>query len=201
MLIFILTCSRFAAANLDPAAYKDLEVLKVLAENDEARVSFLKACLLKLGLVVSEEATLVPSLSRIHVSSMQSMHISKLLTAWKDIITINDGEEYILGENDTFQIEKEDSRWSLTSLSAALLPNANVEPVDDKIVDYDSITKHLVPHEVDWPQPKHTPYFNHHSFFRNLEKYQQESRDEVCEFGNHLLYGEVVTSTNTLLEK
>ena len=72
---------------------------------------------------------------------------------------------------------------------------------DDRIVDYNAITKSLIPHETEWPGTKETPYFNHHSFYANLRKYQEEGDSEAEEFGKYLMYGEVVTSTNTMLEK
>jgi hypothetical protein len=59
----------------------------------------------------------------------------------------------------------------------------------------------LILHETEWPGSKETPYFNHHAFFANLKRYQQENSSEAEEFGNVLMYGEVVTSTNTILEK
>lgn len=137
----------------------------------------------------------------------------ELLADWENIITIEDGEEYIKGENDTFHLEKQDSRWSLNNLVKALpLPSvikgteeqtANQVDAgsDDRIVDYNAITKRLIPHETEWPGTKETPYFNHHAYYANLSKYQEESRGEAEEYGNYLMYGEVVTSTNTLLEK
>lgn len=54
---------------------------------------------------------------------------------------------------------------------------------------------------MEWPTGKETPYFNHHAFYANLRRYQQESSSEAEEFGKIILYGEVVTSTNTMLEK
>jgi biotin--protein ligase len=137
-----------------------------------------------------------------------------LLVSWEDIITKQDGEEYIKGENDTFHLEKQDSRWSLNSLVKSLpIPGISKESEehtadqaddpasDDRIVDYNAITKSLIPHEMEWPGTKETPYFNHHSFYANLRKYQEEGDSEAEEFGKYLMYGEVVTSTNTMLEK
>jgi biotin--protein ligase len=130
-----------------------------------------------------------------------------------DLITKENGEEYMKGENDTFHLEKQGSRWSLNNLAKSLpLPDAlkdnEEKPADqldaasgDRIVDYNAITKRLIPHEVEWPGTKETPYFNHHSFYANLKKYQGERGCEAEEFGKYMMYGEVVTSTNTMLEK
>ncbi|TVY52737.1 Biotin--protein ligase [Lachnellula cervina] len=206
----------FAAVNLDPNAdgpgYP--KVVKALAEDDESRVNFLKACLAKLGLVISQETSSVPSLSRLHLSSQHHFFISELLASWESIISKEDGEEYIRGENDTFHLEQQSSRWSMGSLVKSLpLPGVSGESEElvadqtadavsvDRIVDYNTIPKRIIPHETEWPGTKETPYFNHHSFYANLQRYQREGTGEAEEFGNTLLYGEVVTSTNTLLDK
>lgn len=205
---------RFAAVNLDPNSngpnYPKL--VEELAEDDESRVNFLKACLAKFGLIVSQETSSVPSLSRLHVSSMHHYLVPELLASWEDIITREDDEEYIKGENDKFHLEKQESRWSLNQLAKALplpglfkgqehLADQGDGASDDRIVDYNAITKRLIPHETEWPGTKETPYFNHHAFYANLKKYQEERGGEAEEYGKYLMYGEVVTSTNTLLEK
>jgi biotin--protein ligase len=206
---------RFASVNLDrnsggPGYSK---VVDAVAVDDESRTTFLKACLSKLGLTVSQETSSVPSLSRLHLSSMDHIEVSELLEELKDIITVEDGEEYIKGENDTFHIEKHSSRWSLNSLVKSLpsLGSGTSErqsetdktdgATEDRILDYNTILKRLIPHETEWPGGKETPYFNHHAFFANLRQYRQEGSSEAEEFGSVLMYGEVVTSTNTILEK
>lgn len=138
----------------------------------------------------------------------------ELLASWEDIITKEGDEEYIKGENDTFLLEKKDSRWTLNSLMNSLpIPGApnrkEVHAADqvggddlgDRIIDFSKVTKHLVPHETEWPETKVTPCFNHNAFYANLRQYQRESTIEAEEFGKFLLYGEVVTSTNTMMEK
>lgn len=187
--------------------------MKAIAEDDESRVNFLKACLSKLGLTISQETPSVPSLSRLHLSSSDHSLVSELLDSWENIITIEDGEEFIKGENDTFLLERQETKWSLGSIAKSLpsLPNlltgreVKADRDDnvsiDRIVDYSAVTKRLIPHETEWPGAKETPYFNHHAFFANLKRYQEESRGEAEEYGKHLMYGEVVTSTNTMLEK
>jgi biotin--protein ligase len=206
--------ARFAAVNLDPKCsvpgYSNL--VKALADDDEPRANFLKASLTKLGLIVSQETISVPSLSRLHLSSLHPFLVPELLSSWEEIITAEDGEEYIKGENDTFHLEKQVSRWTLNSLVKSLpgISGTNEENKadqvdgagsDDRIIDFNAITKRLIPHEIDWPGTKETPYFNHHSFYGNLKAYQEEGLSEAEEFGKYLMYGEVVTSTNTMLEK
>ncbi|CAD6448209.1 16af70e7-00e6-45ef-b694-5b01c09a3fd3 [Sclerotinia trifoliorum] len=203
----------FAAVNLDPTikipGYAD--IVKDLAADDDSRTKFLKECLVKLGLSVSEESSTVPSLSRLHLSSVHPHLVPELLASWEEIIDKENGEEIIKGENDTFHIEKQESIWSVESLvksvPASIVSTIEGKPIvesaasGDRIIDYNAIPKRLIPHETSWPGTKETPCFNHHVFYSNLRHYQQEKSSEAEEFGNTLLYGEVVTSTNTMLEK
>ncbi|KAL8790771.1 MAG: hypothetical protein Q9213_000395 [Squamulea squamosa] len=205
------THPEFAASNLDPTI--DLpgydKIVEALKENDQQRTDFLKACLLKLGLHVSQEAMGIPSLSRLHLSSAEIAGIPRLMEALGDIITEQDGEEYIVDENDTFHLEKP-SRWSLGSVADAIDGTVDTTSGDqqneneadqDKIIDYDKIVKRLLIHDKEQPESKDTPYFNHNAYVANLKHYQSQSRGSGRIFGKELLYGEVVTSTNTLLEK
>ena len=206
-----LTKVRFAAVNLDPKT--DIpgfdKLVQVLREDDQQRIDFLKACLMKLDLQVNQEQISVPSLSRLHLSSASTTETSQLVEALGYIITMHDGAEYIKDENDTFHLERS-SRWSLSSIADAL-PSVSGELSDtssaddsesqDKMVDYDKLVKRLLVHDRGQPESKETPYFNHHAYFANLEHYNGTARKGTNTFGQHLLYGEVVTSTNTLLEK
>ncbi len=205
-----LTKPRFAAANLEKKENVPGfdRMVDVLAQDEKHRTDFMKACLTKLGLSVTEEQN-VPSLSRIHLSSLQASSTNKLVESLKEIITIDEGDEYIKDDNDIFHMVKQ-SVWSMGNLYTAL-PSLKKEGEtdndagsgDDKegIVDYSTITKEILIHETDHPAFEETPYFNHDSYYSNLSKHQKVTPEAKSEFGIHLLYGEVVTSTNTLLEK
>lgn len=128
-----------------------------------------------------------------------------IVAGWQEIVSIRDGEEYIKDETDTFHIEKRNT-WSLDSLASTLQGNESdntdqSNAGEDKILDYNTVVKRIVVHENDYPAPKETPYFNHNAFYSNLKHYQEKSKEDEHQFGDHLLYGEVVTSTNSLLEK
>jgi biotin--protein ligase len=110
----------------------------------------------------------------------------------------NEGDiEYLKDETDTFRIQRPGT-WNLHDLEVSL-PVESAKK-DEGIVDYQAIIKRLVIHD-DLPSSKLTPYFNHHAFYANLHHYQSESREGASQFGSNLLYGEVLTSTNTILEK
>ncbi len=70
----------------------------------------------------------------------------------------------------------------------------------DQILDYDKIVKAIVTHDTELPSTKETP-FHHEAFYANLRFYHQKFQNPAAAFGRHLMYGEVVTSTNSLLEK
>ncbi|ODH34883.1 biotin-[acetyl-CoA-carboxylase] ligase [Paracoccidioides brasiliensis] len=200
-----LTKPRFAASNLDRNAdgpgYGN--VVDTLAADDQSRVNFLKACLTKLGLRVNQDSSTVPSLSRLHLSSVDPQGAVGLISKLRDIITVTDGKEYIKDDVDTFHLE-EPSFMGMKEVAESLpkvTEEKNGQEGDpDRVVDYNSVIKEIVVHD-DTPSSKATPSFNHHAFYANLKEYRAQSKDGIHEFGSNILYGEVVTSTNTLLEK
>lgn len=232
---------RFAGANLDregPNAPGYANTVDAILADDKGRTGFLRACLIKLGLEVSQNTESVPSLSRLHLSAAQPSSISELVHSWHEagLVRKDDGGlEWIKGENDTFCLEQV-GRWNMAGVKSAVadvLPQAvkdalpdTVAPTSastavqkenrapqtaaqadpssstDRILDYNALTKHLVAHETELPDGKETPYFNHHAYFANLRVFaQQHAKESRGEWGQSLLYGEVVTSTNTMLEK
>lgn len=190
---------RFAAANLDPKAGGPgyAELVNALAADDKGRTDFLKACLSKLGLQVAQDSAAIPSLSSLHLSGIDAERPLEILSNLADSLSNDNKNEYLKDSNDTFRIERPGT-WNLSDLEEALPDNASNST--DGIIDYQEVVKRLVVHD-DLPSSKLTPYFNHHAFYANLRQYQSESRDGATEFGSSLLYGEVVTSTNTILEK
>lgn len=200
----------FSGLNLSPSDHSGhpnyASVVAALVEDERKRVDFMKACLSKLGLTVTEEAETAPSLSLLHLSSAQQGVVSELVHGWHEagIVTKNEsGEDIIKGENDTFILYAPGHR-NLREIQDIQLSSQGESNVTPGNVDYNTIPKHLFAHE-DPPIPdcKETPQFNHHAFFSNLEHYasQQQSEGGELVFGKTLLYGEVVTSTSTLLEK
>jgi biotin--protein ligase len=205
-----LIIHRFAAVNLNKQAsgLDFAKVVEALEEDDKPRTGFFKACLRKLGLQVNEAEQSVPSLSHLHLSSIQTTELPCLLAGLSDIITRENGQEIIKGANDTFVLEYP-GRFSMNKLTEAIssvLPStiaggsADDEP-SDGILDYDKIVKRIVVHEEGLPTAKETPYFNHAAYFANWAQFVRETNATEGRFGKHLIYGEVVTSTSTMLEK
>ncbi|KAH6894447.1 biotin-protein ligase [Thelonectria olida] len=192
----------FAATNLhpQPSIPDYAELIDSLSGNDNSRVHFLKACLSKLGLEVSHNEAGVPSLSRLHISSLDENGVSDLLTSFADIIEKENGEEWIRAEGDTFHIQNEDTIWSVEGLQQSLAQTDESSHTTNGITDYSKIVKKIVPHEKAPPHPKLTPQFNHGLYFSSLRRYQQ-IEPHAEDWGNLLMYGEVLTSTNTILER
>lgn len=171
-------------------------LVDTILRDDKKRVAFLKAMLIKLGLNVNEDISAVPTLSKLHLTAIYPEDVGHLQTNLKEIITKEGESELIVGENDTFVLEKSQG-LSLWSSSKALEEPAQ----EDKIIDYDKIRKHICLHDRGYPPKEDTPYFNHDLYFHSLKKYRAQSRSSASQFGSFILYGEVLTSTNTILDK
>jgi biotin--protein ligase len=94
--------------------------------------------------------------------------------------------------------DKKKPRTKEEEIQECIEYTANTAP--DQILEYEKVVKVIVPHEKELPSPKETP-FHHEAFYANLHHYHTKLRNPDSSFGKHLIYGEVVTSTNTLLEK
>jgi biotin--protein ligase len=186
---------RFAPTREKSSSTGSMEIMDSLLMDDEKRGNFLKACLENLGLRVGPNESTVPTPpSLIHISSLALGLAKDLSDSWREIITTTMGEnDYILCENGTFYLEKASS--------------SSAEPVSPEkkgwagLPDSRGAILHVRVHSEDHPAVEETPFFNHITFYASLGDYQSLSQLPVERFGRHLLYGEVLTSTNTLLEK
>ncbi|KXT00185.1 hypothetical protein AC578_7029 [Pseudocercospora eumusae] len=202
------------------------EIIDALLATDKQRTDFLKACLGKFGLDTSDEPQAVPSLSHLHLSSAQPGEVSDMLQRWRQtgILAGGTGRYVINGENDTFKVKIE-GRWDFDDLKdavAELLPSAVKEAASavsnasgaenerniqadpesaDRILDYNALTKTLIPHTQSLPTAKATPHFQHAAFYSHLKNFQAKQPGLSGDYGRVILYGEVVTSTQTILEK
>lgn len=209
-----LTSDRFSGINLNrdepsgPANYR--EVVDALVRDEKQRVDFMKACLIKLGLEVSQQTEAVPSLSLLHLSAPEPGVVSELVQDWQEagvVTKAEDGREIIKGENETFVLHADSGdSWDMSAVHKALAEAGagdenQTDASEDRLVDYNSLPKRMLLHEASTPSSKQTPYFNHAAFFWNLKDYHAQHRDSPRSYGKILLYGEVVTSTNTMLDK
>jgi biotin---protein ligase len=211
---------RFASVNLEKDKHGEAynKVVEQLEKGDKERWTFLKACLMKLGLEANHSLQPVPSLSPLHLSCFHPSEIPSLLLSWREIVTKSPaGQLFIASENDTFYIRNPHSSLTecaqasssppdsldLSSLSISDPAEHEAETasgVDRIQVDYDAILKHIIVHTTDFPPYKETPDFNHALYYNSLSRFTGPQRKRST-FGQYLLYGAVVTSTSTLLEK
>ena len=191
---------RFAAINLDKnsgdSEYR--ERIELIERTDIQREAFLRACLIKLGLRASGEASAIPTLSLLHLSSTNPADVGHLVNRLREISVADGDRQKIVGENDTFILERNPEPFSVGSLAGAL---TGEQDSPRGIIDYNKVEKHVQIHDSGHPPPKETPYFDHAAYFKHLERYRSQSRSSPEIFGSFLLYGEVVTSTNTMLDK
>lgn len=183
--------------------YSDL--VQALEEDDKKRSDFLAACLLKLGLDVNRESKEVPSLSRLHLSSAVPSNVSIFMDSLREVITVRGGEEYLKDDNDIFHFEKP-TKWAFKSVVDTLpvLTDETTDDLasaDDRDIDFDDVVKHVIVHDQTPPTATETPLFNHKTYYSKLKHYRSQKVSGEAEFGQYVLYGDVVTSTNTILEK
>lgn len=144
-----------------------------------------------------------------HLSAVDASLVSELLCSWAQVIYKENNSEYIRGEGDTFRIYSDQDGLAVQDMDSLRGLSVNDEDDDDGgdapgqtagIVDYSAVTKIIVAHENGLPTTDMTPRFNHKLYYSSLARFRRvEAGAET--WGNVLLYGDVVTSTNSLLEK
>lgn len=198
---YALIRNRFASINLKPKSDTSFfpELLQKVESNDDARSEFIAACLIKLGLKVNRGQNVVPTLSPLHFSALIPEAVSEIRHELRDIVSIDGDKKILKDEQDTFDIIM-DSALDMSDLEKALV-ESETGNTQDKTTEYEKIVKRLIFHDRNYPSLSLTPQFDHELYYRYQEEYAQSTPGADPDFGNWLLYGEVVTSTNSLLEK
>lgn len=167
-----------------------------LRQHDTGRKKFLQACLTKLGLRVNKDiGVTVPRITPTYLSSYmnQSLIVQTVekLKQNLDIVNGNSWED----TNDTFCLHPEtedDHEYFLEGGSEIVHEYQNA---DDAVKHIKVFTSRQL------PDAKVTPYFNMQTYFDELESLWKHSNSPPGEIGSLLGYSEVVSSTNTLLDK
>jgi biotin--protein ligase len=168
----------------------DVSMVATLNEGNQERTDFLRLCLQKLGLKVNFEDNPVPKLSRLALTAISPSLLDNLL----EKLTVEVGYEgpnhnLLKGSNDTFRLT--DSRQTLFA------EDTNVEEYDDP----NDAVKEVEVYLSGYPNHRQTPHFNHETYYYKLQSIHRLSNHIARNLGNILLYGEVVTSTSTMLDK
>ncbi|KAJ2897574.1 Biotin--protein ligase [Zalerion maritima] len=171
-------------------------LLKALEEDDEKRLNFLGVCLAKLSLTVNFEPRQAPALTELHLSSLECTTVDELLEALSEISDKDgNGLEIINSENDSFRFIKSVDTFSTSSLQESL-PSTDGQ----RSKQSGNRPRDVIPHESSYPKKSTTPNFDHDLYYESLKMYR--SREPHAKtWGSPLLYADVLTSTNTLMDK
>ncbi|KAN0095161.1 class II aaRS and biotin synthetase [Hyaloscypha variabilis] len=159
------------------------------AKNEE----LFRACVGKLGMKLEEREDEELQLSAIHISSITPSNTQNLKDSWQNLILSKDETEYIVDMKNTFRIETVTAERPVANdKNEGPLPAVNHSQGSDLCV--------LV-HVEDYPSHEETPLFDHNEFYSSLKRFRSISSQQLDNFGSSLMYGQVMTSTNTILEK
>lgn len=176
-------------------------VTDVIEKSEGQRLMFLGHILQKLGLKVNlEDASTgaglippIPRLSRLKLTSNRPEKLQQIVLDLQNNIGFEDdnNSNLLRGSNDAFRIwnaEKDSTFFSADSKHDHDVLNY------DEMEDLNNVTKDMDVYYTAgvYPDPRETPHFNHKLYFDELQ---------TTELGRVLQYGEVVTSTSTMLEK
>lgn len=165
-----------------------IDITKKLAIHEPDRKIFFKECLKKLGLKVNEDTDVprVPKLSPIYLSS--HLEPSKVVSIYKDL------QQNLPFQGNSFQDEND--KFIFHQEADAI---QYIDDHCDELEDLNAIAKHInICDQGSLPDSKMTPFFSMNTYFNNLTNF---SNGKVGAIGSVLGYGEVVTSTNTMLDK
>ena len=130
---------------------------------------------------------------------MDNAQVTEMLSSWETIMDKKNGQEIIRGGVDTFCIQSQKCQLDMDELHASLPQGDEATTKKDGPIEDESIVK-IVAHESSLPSMKQTPNFNHKLYYSSLKRYQM-IEPHPGTWGNVLLYGDVLTSTNTILDK
>ncbi|EMR11322.1 biotin-[acetyl-CoA-carboxylase] ligase [Pneumocystis murina B123] len=158
----------------------------LLFENN--RTIFLRHILQSLGLRTTSKPIISSEITNLHLFSKFSNLIKEITNILYNISEIINGERVIRCENDSFYLQKS------STYTFSQNPLNNFHDYDYEIIPkYIKIHKHL-------PTILEIPFFNHEIYFKNLLA-SRTLKKEKKYMGNIILYGETVSSSQTLLNK
>jgi biotin--protein ligase len=183
-------------------------VVSQLLETDQQRLLLVRSLLKKLGLKLSQPevpqaaaaqdaapvalppgAILgIPDLTPLYLASVEPAYTTLLVHSLRSIAT---PEGLIKEPNDTFQLIAS-PQHTIPVHTSTLSETAEGES-EEKVI------KNLIICHNGGPPASTTPQFAMNDYFQHLKKIRPPTQNFT--FGNSLLYGEVVSSTQTMLDK
>lgn len=180
-----------ASNNSVEALIKNLEAANLKCAKSE---ELLRACMGKLGLKLEHKKDDNLQLSILHISSITPSNAQKLKDSWHDLIMPRGQAEYIVDMKDTFRIETVTTEMSIAMNEKN---NESLAAFDQSRGSDLSIFIHVQDH----PTHEETPFFDHNEFYSGLRQRRSTSPQQLDGFGSYIMYGQVMTSTNTILER
>lgn len=171
----------------DDAKYAD--IIQKLNETNESRQVFLRACLQKFGLTVNDSEVVRPRLTPLMFSSPITGQVSSIIEAIVTNVGLEgESKDLIKGNNDTIRLHQGEEPTVLHQLDK-----------QEEFEDPDTAIKELYAFTDSLPERRWTPYFDIRQYFRYLQERHGSLTKNTP--GATLIYGEVVTSTSSLLDK
>ncbi|KAG0038746.1 biotin holocarboxylase synthetase [Podila clonocystis] len=185
-------------------------VVSRLLEQDKERVLLLRSLLIRLGLKLTQQEPQVsltntgsdielppgaiqgiPDLTSLYLASTRPAITQELTRSLKSLVT---GAGLIKEANDTFQLI--DSPLHAAPFHTPTLSEGADGEGEEKVI------KNIVLCPEGAPPANLTPQFTMDTFFTHLQQLRNASfNGGQLRFGDSLLYGQVVTSTQTMLDK
>lgn len=165
-------------------------VRDILKTNESQRLNFMRELFIKMGLKVNEEDNPVPNLSRLFLSARYPESLRTLIEKLRTNVGFTGESNNLLKDNnDTFRLLDANKGLFEEERTEENLNGSQKDNLIQKDVDiyYTGI-----------PNPRQSPYFNHELYYTELDSLSSSVRGEL---GSFILYGEVVTSTSTMLDK
>ncbi|KAF9411950.1 biotin holocarboxylase synthetase [Podila epigama] len=209
----------YDASHLDPRNPEygpQPNVVTHLLEREHERRILLRSILFKLGLKVptlaSMTATMAPLNAKTHTNSIihspgATSHMPAVTPLYLASIHPSYTSQlatslYSLTHADSHQIKEVNDTFHLVPSLLHPIPvhdtPVTVSENEDGVFE-EKVTKNIVLCVDGVPERSRTPEFDMGLFFRQLEHNRQQ--DKRLQFGNSLMYGQVVTSTQTMLDK
>ncbi|EWC44184.1 hypothetical protein DRE_06929 [Drechslerella stenobrocha 248] len=173
-------------------------IVQQLEKDEVLRVKFVSSCLNLLELRTNINSSVPPrALSHLHISCLDSTDCEPLQNSLIGLSISMDNiaeDRVIEAEHDVFVLDEVDYTPNICGTVPPEMPACT------KRNGILKSTFRLKLHMQGYPTVEETPLFSSMKYFQLLRK-ERSRRTRVLRFGSPLLYGEVVTSTNTILEK
>lgn len=177
------------------------ENLQKLIDSQSKRVELMRSLLAKLGLKVDQSPVPIPGLSRLCLSSSSSTAIPELIEKIKTEIGLEDN--VLKGSNDTFHLNDSNDHFFSES-QPQIVQESSVTEDELFNPNIDKVVKEIDVYYSGYPDDKIVSNFDHALYYNSLENFRNEYAQIGAtgeEIGSVILYGDVVTSTSTMLYK